>query len=266
LRLPPEVRNQIWSYVLGGHVIDVEETPKPNTKRIIYPHNICNNDSLCTITKLFRDIEAGRRVRTASNENIACALQGRRGRMSFALFFVCRQVYREVKLLPYKENAYFFWNVDLMYSFLTKVRTREQVAAMREIAVVVEVGRMLSLRDVPPHYWDKNKMGDLVQLLKGLRCLDLLVRIPVDHVIRVNDQQGRWKEHRWMSGVLTLKEAGLKEVNIVGNLSRDVMRLKAGDFAEGIDALRKHYQLTDEDVAKYAQGLVNALLGKEVAQ
>ena len=228
LRLPPEVRNQIWTYVLGGHIIDVEETPRANAKRLSYPHNICHGDSLCTITKLFRDIYAGRRVRMTTNDSIACALQGKKGRMRFSLFFVCRQIYREVKLLPYSENIFFFWNVDLMHSFIKDVRTREQSAALKEIAVVVEVGRMLSLRDVPPHYWDATKIGDLVKLLRGLRCLDLLVRIPVDHVIRVNDQQGRWKDHRWISSVLKLKDVGLKEANVVGNISKDVMRMRAG--------------------------------------
>ncbi|KAF2094749.1 hypothetical protein NA57DRAFT_60167 [Rhizodiscina lignyota] len=136
LRLPAEVRMQIWKYVYSGHVVDVEENRKPNTRRLVFAHNICNSDPLCTITKLFRDIAAGRRVRVTSNENISCALQGKRGRLRFALFFVCRQIYREARLLPYSENAFFFWNAQVMYDFMTEVRQKEQVAAIRPVATV----------------------------------------------------------------------------------------------------------------------------------
>lgn len=72
LCLPPEVRNQIWGYALGGNVFDV------------VPCYIDESTYLCK----------------PSAQSLP--------RTNIALLSVCRQIYAETALLPYKLNAFRF--------------------------------------------------------------------------------------------------------------------------------------------------------------
>lgn len=298
LKLPAEIRNQIWTYALGGKVIDVADTPKSMSRRLSYAHNLCNGDSLCTITRFFADVSAQRRVRASSGNGIGCALQGKKGRLRFSLFFVCRQVYGEVKLLPYAENVFFFWNVEGMERFVREVRTRDQAAAMvsqlfcaclleafadktvlqKEIAVVLELGTMM-LPNLPhharffgnsliyncPHYWDTGKIERIVKMLTGLRCINLLIKIPVHGIIGFIDyQNGDWKNHRWLEGVLRFKEAGLKEAHVVGHLDRGLITSMASSAGRTEQDLMRQWQLTDKDIAEYTDGIEKALLDRSL--
>ncbi|KAF3046619.1 hypothetical protein E8E12_011254 [Didymella heteroderae] len=77
LRLPPELRNRIWEYTLGGHVFDV-------TTRGIFKRR----------KRIFKAKVWGLPKNT------------------FALLGVCRQIYAETVLLPYRHNAFNFKSED----------------------------------------------------------------------------------------------------------------------------------------------------------
>ncbi|KAF1360416.1 hypothetical protein EJ07DRAFT_177115 [Lizonia empirigonia] len=73
LQLPPEVRNQIWEYALGGNVFEITSSRKVQTRR-------------------------------RTKESV-------QPKHAFPLLGVCRQIYAETALLPYKANAFDFkWN------------------------------------------------------------------------------------------------------------------------------------------------------------
>lgn len=79
LRLPPEIKNCIWAYVLGGKVLDV---------------------------KCFENYEKSHvRDTTAISQDSF-------PEYSHALLQVCRQIYTETALLPFSKNTFRFDMVD----------------------------------------------------------------------------------------------------------------------------------------------------------
>ncbi|KAL1657100.1 hypothetical protein SLS61_000140 [Didymella pomorum] len=77
LCVPPELRNCIWKYALGGHVFEVP------IRRIFKRRKRVNKAKVWDLPK-----------------------------NTFALLRVCRQIYAETALLPYKHNAFRFYSED----------------------------------------------------------------------------------------------------------------------------------------------------------
>ncbi|KAJ4382921.1 beta transducin [Didymella sp. IMI 355093] len=90
LRLPPELRNRIWEYALGGHVFDV-------VTRTVY--------------------ERRKRINKAKVWDLP--------KNTFALLRVCRQIYAEPALLPYKHNAFRFKSEDA-FDWVASLRPVQQ--------------------------------------------------------------------------------------------------------------------------------------------
>ncbi|ORX94518.1 hypothetical protein BCR34DRAFT_220843, partial [Clohesyomyces aquaticus] len=92
LRLPPEVRNQIFSHVLGSCDIDIHTKHVeyfPETKQ--WPHRIWH---------VARPLD--------SERDLEYAISSRSRKPDFQLPLVCRQIYHETKLLHYALNRFHF--------------------------------------------------------------------------------------------------------------------------------------------------------------
>lgn len=110
--MPPELRNRIWEYALGGYVFDV------TTRRIFKRRKRINK---AKVWDLPQD--------------------------TFALLRVCRQIYAETALLPYKHNAFRFKSEDA-FDWATSLRP-VQLNLISEIHVAtVEADRMLKADQV----------------------------------------------------------------------------------------------------------------------
>jgi hypothetical protein len=71
LRLPPELRDRIWGFAIGAHVLRVVYTNSPANKTVV-------------------------KIQPPFKEN----------RNTLALLRTCRQIYSETALLPYKSSTY----------------------------------------------------------------------------------------------------------------------------------------------------------------
>jgi hypothetical protein len=76
LRLPPEIRNRIWEYTVGGKVLDVTHFARRKSHRYIEEVTTISKDSF--------------------------------PQHSHALLQVCRQIYAETALLPFSKNTFRF--------------------------------------------------------------------------------------------------------------------------------------------------------------
>ncbi|KAJ4382930.1 beta transducin [Didymella sp. IMI 355093] len=117
LRLPPEIRNKIWSFAIGGQLVVLpdEENSKGFAIRIklkedstgYIPLTFCGQEAHFEITKL---------------------------RAAFHLPEVCRQVYSETVLTSYRENVFL---CDSVYP-ATKTSFGRLKAAQRKAITAVE--------------------------------------------------------------------------------------------------------------------------------
>ncbi|KAK4556799.1 hypothetical protein LTR86_006370 [Recurvomyces mirabilis] len=104
LRLPPELRLQIWKLVLGGHVIHLQPKGK---------HTICqsNVDDFELATSLMAVNDGQPKRRPSYNDHHAlCKNQHYRTTgtltLPLRLLQVARQIHQEAALLPYCENTF----------------------------------------------------------------------------------------------------------------------------------------------------------------
>ena len=114
LRLPAEIRNRVYGYVLGGktlHIIKYHKSPS----KVVFRYNTCRLPEA--------DSHQADCVRENGSENTSfdyikyheaqgCRFAGRdrfnTGRLDIQLLRVCRQIHREAALIPYTMNTFSF--------------------------------------------------------------------------------------------------------------------------------------------------------------
>ncbi|KAF1932400.1 uncharacterized protein M421DRAFT_2031 [Didymella exigua CBS 183.55] len=112
LRLPPELRNQIWEYALGGHAFDI------------------------TTRKVFKQ---RKRIDKAKAWDLPIN--------TFALLRVCRQIYAETALIPYKHNAFCFASEDA-FDWAVSLRPVQQNIIAEIHVATIGANRMLAADQV----------------------------------------------------------------------------------------------------------------------
>ncbi|KAK5727822.1 hypothetical protein LTR17_012480 [Elasticomyces elasticus] len=143
LRLPPEVRNRIWSALLTDEAINVDyamEAPfdgRPLLLAYQYP-------------KFTDDMREARRLQ--ADDDIVGPQSQQRQHMRFAesheslplaITQVCRQIYHETALLAFDEGHFRFQSTAAMDMFLKRTLPA-QAKAIRSISVIVEVSDKVS--------------------------------------------------------------------------------------------------------------------------
>lgn len=211
-------------------------------------------------------------MRSVASGNVTCSTGGRSGKAKrwLALFFVCRQTYHDAKQLLWSENLLFFWDAEPLWRFTNGVRLTEQSASIRSIALVVDPATTMyaavlttgqpQLQQIVTQ-WSDGRMSDVASRLSGLKVLYLLLKLPVDLIVRSGDEKGKWKSLEWLSGLMQLKKLSLQIVRVVVELPKESLIQRSEGSIEGMNTFRKLYQISDQDCANYSRQIEAALLG-----
>ncbi|KAK6423486.1 hypothetical protein LTR81_003843 [Elasticomyces elasticus] len=143
LRLPPEVRNRIWSALLADEAINVDyamEAPfdgRPLLQAYQYPKY---TDDMREAQRL----QAGDDIYSPpSQQRQHMRFAERHEGLPLAITQVCRQVYHETALLIFDESHFRFQSTAAMDMSLKRTLPA-QVKAIRSISVIVEVSDKVS--------------------------------------------------------------------------------------------------------------------------
>ncbi|GAB7359509.1 hypothetical protein MBLNU230_g6154t1 [Neophaeotheca triangularis] len=159
LRLPPEIRNRIWGYVLGGHTIHIYTLGPTKNARVLHclclneksdaeeidhlrslplskRHTYLNLHSLCVdgVGRPHKDTtNAGSGLTTA---DVAESTVPSAGRLSLALLHACRQIHQEAALLPFVDNTFSF-PTDISVKAFSMTLIREQARAVLSLTLCI---------------------------------------------------------------------------------------------------------------------------------
>lgn len=125
LRLPPEVRNRIYEFVLGGHRIIVDYTPHDHeyTTQVEYTHNEHGAKKRIETRRLRNHFGGGLKHRIVDDKRDRGSTT-----LHLGLLRVCRQVYEEAALLPYVLNSFVFCNQWVMKKCMWNLRPAQKLA------------------------------------------------------------------------------------------------------------------------------------------
>lgn len=124
LRLPGEIRNKIYGFVVGGHHIRIGYTPHLHQSKTIKgePHRIHVGGGF--FHHLAARGKPSRRYQKAQS-------------LHLGLLRVCRQVYGEAALLPYSANMFSFRDDRVMMRCLKTLRPAQKRAMGQPLCAVV---------------------------------------------------------------------------------------------------------------------------------
>ena len=111
LRLPPEIRLQIYGFVFGGHQLWIDCTPS----RVDFNRGDVPEHS------------AGHFYNVNVNGS------GKTQRFDLRLLYVCRQIFTETSLLPYALNKFFFSTDEVRRAFGRAARPGKKLVQKRAI-------------------------------------------------------------------------------------------------------------------------------------
>ncbi|QIW97148.1 hypothetical protein AMS68_002666 [Peltaster fructicola] len=116
LRLPPEIKNQIYGYVLGGNEVHVWPQPTHGSDIIV---SVCKElESEWQFSSNIRyTASRGLNLRETSSfwlRHYACVVGCKHNRLSLDLrvLLVCRQIHNEACLIPFTHNTFLVYMVD----------------------------------------------------------------------------------------------------------------------------------------------------------
>jgi hypothetical protein len=131
LRLPGEIRNAIYEYALGGKTIHIDYETYRTTK----------SNKIHEVTPVFK-YYCTVYDKKPTNPFNAASQPYRKSTTSFTpLNNVCRQLYQETAVLPYKLNMICFGSHNIMFNFLfmEKRLSRQQLDAFTQLMVPDEL-------------------------------------------------------------------------------------------------------------------------------
>ena len=158
LRLPPEIRNRIYEYALGGSSIYIcQRVEHHGREKVFLTYNvICQNeipdeDLALSLRHLTEPVD----VESDTRRHERCHLSNLtvRRHLQLHLLQVCSQIHREVALVPFESNC--FLTTD--YSALTKCAKKLIPAQARAI-------KRLVVSDDGENGWKQNLMYTVPQL------------------------------------------------------------------------------------------------------
>ncbi|KAK5741473.1 hypothetical protein LTR17_003908 [Elasticomyces elasticus] len=214
LRLPPELRNQIWCLVLGGNSIHVCTYGGK-----MLDHSICQNpgdelDTALVVTQHLRQDQKtgcydghGDQYEYVgySRRHTGCSIYPWREHetsvpLSLAIIKSCRQIYQEAALLPYQLNRFACIGLEDLADFL-KILVLEQARAIETITVHV--------RQPYATATFKNLIG---RKLKGLRTLTCFLELGNDID---DDPHAEVMNSKWTDSILQFQGLGLSSVRVL---------------------------------------------------
>ncbi|KAK5128737.1 hypothetical protein LTR85_000070 [Meristemomyces frigidus] len=126
LRLPPEVRNRIWRYVLCGNTVRVTVRNDQLERAVCGLHSTPEEEALhCKQTN--------KDYHTSYTQRHRSCLQ----LLHFSILRACRQAHQEAALLPYQESIFTFSSPEVLSRFLGALNP-EQSRAITSIALLRE--------------------------------------------------------------------------------------------------------------------------------
>ncbi|KAK5684858.1 hypothetical protein LTS10_002933 [Elasticomyces elasticus] len=184
LRLPPEVRNRIWRYLMCGKTIHVEPgDPVPvGTKLIpswkLDPRKLPFRAGLCRSTtptsehvaliKAYQTSEPGDCQRIAHPDCVDDDSRTLETELGLPVLKTCRQVHREAALLPFANNHFYFSCGAAVIHFVRYILLH-QARTIRSLSLVI--GHRFDYLHAARHL--------LKSKLRGLRDVSCIVQLSV---------------------------------------------------------------------------------------
>ncbi|KAK5684904.1 hypothetical protein LTS10_002979 [Elasticomyces elasticus] len=224
LRLPPEIRNQIWCLVLGGnsiHACTLGDKYKD--------HSICQNpeDELNTALVVTRHLQKDEK--TGWYDGHGAHYVGVPLRL--AIIQSCRQTHQETALLPYQNNKFVCLDFENLACFL-RTLVLEQARAIETLTVHVRWPYATATV--------KNLLG---RKLKGLRTLTCFLEMGNDIDDNLNADVVNSK---WTDSVLQFQDLELTSARVLP-----------------YNAFKGGSQFQGGQLREWAEELENKLNGKE---
>lgn len=123
LSLPPEIRNRIYGYVLGGNELHVNIVRQSRTtKRIKLEITICTaviDEESAAI--MIRHEEGDTEISDWHDRHHGCGVPGSKVSYSVALLKTCAQIHSETALLPFQMNTFIFNITEAFQTFHRKL-------------------------------------------------------------------------------------------------------------------------------------------------
>ena len=176
LRLPPEVRNRIWTFLLGERSIHVHSSMLKG--RPIVLHRVCaaevsDDETARMIKEHNKGDDAPEWFATFDVRHQHCSFwsynaQARGSGLSLRALAVCRQIHQEAALLPYQRNTFSFDSLNSVAPFLQSLYSA-QAHAIESISLAGSGGRIT-----------RTLQGLIRTKLKGLRSLTWFIEL-VNH-------------------------------------------------------------------------------------
>ncbi|QDS73082.1 hypothetical protein FKW77_000145 [Venturia effusa] len=130
LRLPAEIRNQIYDLVLGNnslHVYACKTTGGKGTAKANY--------YTCTVPHSDQNHESGLQHPEWLKQHLPCFTPGSARLPDLGLMFTCRQIYAETRLLPYSANEFMFVTPNSLQTYVESVLSHEQSKALKTLNI-----------------------------------------------------------------------------------------------------------------------------------
>lgn len=175
VRLPAEIRDYIYTLVLGGNDIHVGSADN------VMSYSVCTEaSSHREMTSWFKNRELGEADFPSWFDHVHCATHGSGRqpapiRLDLRLLLVCQEIYREAEALPFTTNTFILHSpLDLQY-FANSLKEKQRTA-------VATVGLVTSFITGGQHFG----AGPGVFRLSGLHHLVIVLGVPTkttpDHV------------------------------------------------------------------------------------
>lgn len=223
-----EIRNKIWTYVLGDQLIHIvyaqqdnrtffqeiggwfrQELDQSPWRHVVFDHDYPENspdeqttvDGQPSLPKFHNFCYAGIRCgRPVGNENLRI--------LQLDVLRACRQMYVEAHLILWTTNTFSFTD-GLTFKLFMMTRSLHQKRLIRTLRVEIEWESCTGLRE-----WNNAITMALIRALQGLRSLRLVILCTIEAI--------RWQaiKHTW-----TLNDSycdGLRKLSILPLISAEV--------------------------------------------
>lgn len=201
LKLPPEIRNQIFQLVLGGKLI---HTFGEGRFHSICPHHESESEACEQYLRTGKDQEYITRHRMCLSSKLG---DGRL--LNLSLVYTCKQTYFEARHLVYSLNAFFFHDSKSLRFFASSLHPR-QLRAISSLHLSIEVVFRLDAEE-----WQRPLTSAFVKSFKGLEHLRIFINVGFvrlkDHVLL----QAESLETYFFAPLLRFQRLPLKTATVV---------------------------------------------------
>jgi len=173
LKLPPEIRNQIFQLVLGGNLIHIFGE---GCLHLVCPHKDSEDEACEQYLRTSKDEDYITRHRFCLSSKFDQAPL-----LSLSLLYACKQTYFEARCLPYSLNTFFFHDSKSLQGFVSSLHAK-QLHAISSVHLSMEVIFRLDAEE-----WQRPLSLSLINSFKGLEHLRIFINVGFvrlkDHVL-----------------------------------------------------------------------------------